>query len=77
MGKNQHVTPHKGGGWNIIGSGNQKPTRVVDAQKEAIQIARDIAKNQRSEVVIHNQKGQIRDKDSYGKDPNPPKDKKP
>ena len=76
MRKDQHVTPHKGGGWSIIGSGNQKPTRVVDTQKEAIQIAKVIAKKQKSEVVIHNQKGQIRDKDSYGNDSNPPKDRK-
>ena len=77
MGKNQHVTPRKDGNWNIKGAGNIKPTRVVNTQNEAINIAREIAKNQKSEVVIHDQKGRIRDKDSYGRDPNPPKDKKP
>ncbi len=35
--------------------------------------AREIAINQRSEVVIHDRQGLIRDKDSYGNDPNPPK----
>ncbi len=35
-----------------------------------------MVKKQGSEVVIHNRKGQIIDKDSYGNDPCPPKDKK-
>ncbi len=37
--------------------------------------ARDIARNQRSEVVIHDRQGRIRDRDSYGNDPNPPTDR--
>lgn len=49
---------------------------IVGTQTEAIKIAREIAINQKSEVVIHRQDGRIRDKDSYGFDPNPPKDKK-
>ncbi|MBU1142565.1 MAG: DUF2188 domain-containing protein [Firmicutes bacterium] len=75
MGKNQHVTPHSGG-WQVKGEGNQKATVVTNTQKEAISIARDIAKNQQSELVIHNREGQIRNKDSHGNDPFPPKDKK-
>jgi len=38
--------------------------------------AREIAKNQKTELVIHNRDGKISDKDSYGNDPFPPKDKK-
>lgn len=40
----------------------------VPTQKEAIKIATEIAKNQKNEVVIHNQ-GRIREKNSYGNDP--------
>jgi len=75
MGKNQHVVPH-GDEWAVRGAGNQKATSVCDTQGEAIDLARDIAINQRSEVVIHRPNGQIRDKDSYGGDPCPPKDQK-
>ncbi|MCF0061335.1 DUF2188 domain-containing protein [Dyadobacter chenwenxiniae] len=75
MGKDQHVTKHENG-WKVIGEGNKKATGVFDTQKEAIEKARSIAKNQESEVVIHRSKGGIRDSDSYGNDPNPPKDKK-
>ena len=73
--KNQHVVP-SGKDWAVKGEGNDKATKIVDTQAEAIRIAREIAINQKSEVVIHRPDGTIRDKDSYGNDPNPPKDKK-
>ncbi len=73
MKKNQHVTP-KSDLWQVIGSGNSKPTKLFNTQKEAISYGREIAKNQNSELVIHNKHGKIRDKDSYGNDPCPPKD---
>lgn len=73
--KNQHVVPH-GDDWAVKGAGNSKATKIVSTQSEAIEIAKEIAINQQSEVVIHRPNGQIRDKDSYGNDPNPPKDKK-
>lgn len=73
MNKNQHVTPRPDGHWQVKGAGNSKATAVTDTQREAIQIAIDIATNQRSEVVIHGQNGQIRQKSSYGNDPFPPK----
>lgn len=76
MGKNQHVTRHTGGGWQVRGAGNGKATKVTDTQKQAINAAREIAKHQKSEVVIHGTDGRIRDKDSYGNDPHPPKDTK-
>ena len=75
MGKNQHVVPD-GNKWDVKGAGNSKATEKFDTQTEAIERAREIAKNQESEVVIHGRDGKIRDKDSYGPDPNPPKDKR-
>ena len=73
MGKNQHVTP-KGDLWQVIGAGNLKATKLFDTQKDAIDYGREIAKNQHSELVIHNTHGRICDKDSYGNDNCPPKD---
>jgi hypothetical protein len=72
MKKNQHVVPHSSG-WAVKGAGNQKATKVTSTQKEAISVARNIAKNQKSELLVHNQKGQIRQKDSFGNDNFPPK----
>jgi len=75
MGKNQHVVKHKNG-WAVLGEGNKKPTFVTKTQKEAIEKAEEIARNQKSETKIHGIDGKIRAGNSYGNDPHPPKDKK-
>lgn len=75
MGKDQHVVPYDDK-WAVRGAGNKRVSSICDTQSEAIDLAREIAINQRSEVVIHRPDGRIRDKDSYGKDPFPPKDRK-
>ena len=75
MAKTYHVTP-KNGQWQVKGGGNSKPNRVVNTQKEAISIATNIAKNQHGEVAIHGTNGAIRQKNSYGNDPCPPRDKR-
>lgn len=74
-GKNQHVVPGSDG-WGVRGEKNSRLTSIHQTQAEAIERAREIAINQESEVVIHGRDGKIRDKDSYGNDPCPPKDKK-
>lgn len=73
MSKNQHVTPHPRGGWQVKGDNNSRATVRTKTQIEAIRIAREIAINNNSEVVIHKTNGKIRDKNSYGNDPFPPK----
>ncbi|MDG6135643.1 DUF2188 domain-containing protein [Lactococcus petauri] len=40
---------------------------------EAINKATQIAKNKNSEMFIHGRNGQIRERNSYGNDPFPPK----
>jgi len=68
MGKDQHVVPHPDG-WAVKGEGNSKATKVTETQSQAIDAAREIAKNQQSELLIHRKDGTIRDRDSYGNDP--------
>jgi len=75
MSKNQHVVP-AGGQWGVRGAGNDRLTSTHRTQDEAINAAREIARNQHSEVVIHRPDGRIRDSDSYGNDPHPPIDRK-
>lgn len=72
MKKNQHVIPHNDG-WAVKGEGNSRVTKTADTQHEAIEIAKQIAKNQESEMFVHRPNGQIRDRNSYGNDPYPPK----
>jgi uncharacterized protein YdaT len=76
MGKNQHVVKHKDG-WAVKGAGNEKATKVTPTQKEAIEIAEEIATNQRTEVIVHGRDGRIRSKDSFGGDHFPPRDNDP
>lgn len=73
MGKNQHVTPHTSGGFQVKGAGNSRATKVFDTQREAISYGKEIAKNQQSELFIHNRTGQIRERNSYGNDSYPPR----
>lgn len=71
-GKNQHVVPH-GDEWAVRGANNSRVTSIHSTQAGAERAAREIAINQRSEVVVHRPNGEIRDKNSYGNDPFPPK----
>lgn len=71
-GKNQHVVPHENG-WAVKGEGNTKATVVTQTQKDANKIATEIARSQGSEVLIHGENGRIRERNSYGNDPYPPK----
>ena len=73
MKKNQHITPHPDGGWQVKGAGNSRATARTNTQAEAIDIGRAISRNQGSELIIHRPNGQIRAKDSHGNDPFPPK----
>ena len=57
-------------------AGQSKPITRPATQAATIAKAIPVAKKNQSEVVIHNRNGQIRDSDSYGRDPNPPRDKK-
>lgn len=70
--KGQHVVP-RDGKWSVRKSGSDKATQTFETQREAIVEARRIAKNQRTELYIHGKDGRIRDRDSYGNDPHPPK----
>lgn len=74
-GKNQHVVKHPDG-WAVKGAGNSKATKVTKTQEEAIQLAEDIARNQKTDTKIHGRDGKIRAGNSYGNDPHPPKDEK-
>lgn len=70
--KNQHVIPY-GKKWAVKGEGNDRLTSVHETQADAIDAARDIAVNKGSDLIIHRTDGRIRERDSYGNDPFPPK----
>ena len=74
MGKTQHVVKH-GDKWAVRGEGNSRVTSTHDKQGSAEKAAIQIAKKEHSEVIVHGRDGKIRSKDSYGNDPNPPRDR--
>lgn len=70
--KNQHVVPHPKG-WAVKTEGRSEPDSVHRTQSKAISEARNNAQKGGSELFIHNRGGQIRERNSYGHDPHPPK----
>lgn len=74
--KDIHVTPHPSGGWQTKREGAGRAGGRFATQHEAQASARTTAIRDRVEVVTHGRNGRIRDSDSYGNDPLPPRDKK-
>ena len=72
-GKSHHVVPNPNGGWDIKKGGSDRSSAHFDTQKGAIDKAREISRNQNTELYVHDKHGRIRDKDSHGNDPCPPK----
>ena len=73
--KNVHVVP-SGNGWAVKQEGRQSPISNHCTQSAAENAARPVSRRNQSELVIHRPNGQIRDSDSYGRDPSPPTDRK-
>lgn len=72
MKKSVYVVP-RDGEWAVQTENAQRAIKITNTQAEAIEYGREIAKNQQSELIILGQDGKIREKNSYGADPYPPK----
>ena len=73
--ENIHVLYRKDGMWEVKREHREKPSAVFDNQEKAIKEGRRTAKKDKVELVIHDSHNRIVDKDSYGNDPFPPRDK--
>jgi hypothetical protein len=71
-----HVVKHPSGGWATRREGADRVGSRHPTQQDAVNSARERAKREALEVVIHGRDGRIRDSDSYGNDPLPPRDRK-
>lgn len=76
MAKRIEVGPHGDGRWHRKTQGADRAGSVHDTKAEAERVGREQAKRERAEFVIRGRDGKIQDSDSYGNDPNPPKDTK-
>ncbi len=72
MSKRIHVVPHNQG-WATRREGATRVSTTHQTQTAAAEQARTTAIREHGEVVIHRPNGQIRDANSYGNDPYPPK----
>ena len=67
-----HVVSHNDR-WVVRDDSLEKIRSVHDTQGDAIEAAKTIAQSMKGELVIHARNGRIRERDSYGSDPLPPK----
>ena len=73
MAKSTHVVPNPNGGWDVKQDNARRASVHFDNKQDAIKRAREISKNQGTELVIHNKDEKISGKDSHGNDPFPPR----
>jgi hypothetical protein len=69
----QHVVPSGGKKWSVRRAGSSRASGTYSTQREAVEKARERARNQQTELYIHGRDGRIRERNSYGRDPVPPK----
>lgn len=67
-----HVVP-RDDGWAVQRAGGDRASSLHPTQSAAIDAGRPLAQQSGGELRIHRPNGQIRDSDSYGNDPHPPK----
>lgn len=70
--KTVHVVPNNGD-WAVVRSGAQRHSSHHSTQADAINAAQQTARRENTEMFVHGRNGQIRERDSYGNDPYPPK----
>jgi hypothetical protein len=70
---NQIHTVHRPNGWGNINAGSSKPSKLYHTKSEAQAAGRESSIRQGAEHIIHNLDGKISARNSYGKDPFPPR----
>lgn len=75
--KTNHVVPSsQKGGWAVKKSGSIRSSRSFDTKKKAVKYGRLLSRKEKTELFIHKRDGTIQNRNSYGNDPFPPKDRK-
>lgn len=54
-----HVLPDPGNGWQITRSDTDEPYGHFNTKEEAIEIAKQLSKEEQSQLVIHDESGRI------------------
>lgn len=65
--------PHPGGDWGNKIQGNERFSNTAPTKAQAQKVGREMAIQRRTEHIVKNQDGKIGTRNSYGRDPLPPK----
>ncbi len=69
-----HVVPDSSNdGWAVRRGNSSRASGLFETKKDAVDFAREVSQNQKTELKIHNLNGRIAQSDSHGHDPFPPK----
>lgn len=69
------VSPKKDWGRKVHKPWAQRDSIHTQTKEVAVNKARDIARNQQRELIVQKKDGKIAQRNSYGRDPFPPRDK--
>lgn len=75
MANNKNVWVHQrdDGTWQTKREGGERASGVHDTQAEAWDQAKELARETGGEAFLTNREGKIRERNTYGNDPFPPK----
>jgi hypothetical protein len=68
------ITPHDDG-WAVKREKQDRHIAITNTKNEADKIGREIAQKDKVNIITQRKDGTIQSHDSFGNDPNPPKDK--
>ncbi len=71
--KNYWTKQNQDGTWGVKKEGASKNSRNFNTQNEAWDYAKSQAQKSNGEAFLKNREGKIRERNTYGKDPYPPK----
>ena len=74
--RSHHIVRTINGEWGVKREGADRASKVFPTQAAAISWGRKQSIKDQAELVIHGRDGMIREKNSYGRDPHPPRDRK-
>lgn len=74
--KELHIVSNPKAGWDVKRENAERASKHFETKQPAEKWAREQAIKIGAEVIPHGKDGKIQNPNSYGKDPNPPTDKK-
>jgi hypothetical protein len=64
-----HVVRDNDSGWQVRIEGTARPRSTHKTQTEAAKTGRDVARKNKSELLVHGRDGKIRERSTFGHDP--------